>query len=173
MRAKEVQRFQSDLMGLSTHGVFVSLHSGIVGKREVEIEALSTGKFAVYLSNNKYDVDAIYDWLLVLYRLDDVLKKGDTEGAMPGCVTVTAETLKRVQLYLKDFSQKVSMTKTHLRESLSLLNELTLELIEQVLLGQVSSIPHKAASLALSPPAAEKTGHVCPDCGKVCRTTEL
>ncbi|MGQ3144835.1 hypothetical protein, partial [Rhizobium oryzihabitans] len=47
VRAKEVIRFQNDLLGLNTHGIFVSVYSGIVGKGEVELEPLANGKFAV------------------------------------------------------------------------------------------------------------------------------
>ena len=43
----------------------------------------------------------------------------------------------RVQLYLKDFTSKVHSAKTHLKEVLALLNELTFDLIERVLNGQV------------------------------------
>lgn len=166
VRAKEVSRFQSDMMGLNTHGVFVSLHSGIVGKREVEIEPLPTGKFAVYLSNNKYDVDAICDWLHVLYRLDDVVKKSGGAESQQGMVHVTPEAMKRVRLYLKDFSMKVSATKTHLKESISLLNELAMEMIDQVLMGQVEVTP-RCEDAAKQPC---KQQHTCAECGKVCRT---
>jgi hypothetical protein len=133
VRNKEVERFRSDLLGLSAHGIFVSLHSGIVGKGELELEQLSNGKFAFYLSNNNYDVSVIHDVVALVHRLDEVLARHDGDDG--SLIRVRAETMKRCQLHLKDFSGRVASAKTHLREALNLLSELTFDTIERELLG--------------------------------------
>jgi hypothetical protein len=177
VRAKEVMRFQSDLLGRNAHGIFVSLYSGIVGKGELEIEQLANGKFAVYLSNNKYDVGIIQDMLLLLYRLDKITS-GAGGGSAGGdeaesVIRVTQETMRRVQLFLKDFAGKVAVTKTHLKDSLSLLSELTFDLLERMLLGQAVSL--KADDEPSTPPQERQqdlpssSSHVCRHCGKVCK----
>jgi len=139
VRQKEVQRFQDDLLGLNAHGIFVSLHSGIVGKGEVELEQLANGKFAVFLSNNNYDISIIHDFVQLFYRLDQIcnVKQGSEEDVS---IKVSPETMRRVQLYLKDFTGKVSTIKSHLKEGLSVLNEMTFDMIERALMGKMSVV---------------------------------
>ena len=177
VRAKEVTRFQSDLLGLNAHGVFVSLHGGIVGKGELEIEQLANGKFAVYLSNNKYDVGIIHDMLMLLYRLDKITKsvvgEGGGEGDAVACIKVPQDTMRRVQLYMKDFASKVSVTKTHLKDSLSLLSELTFDLLERMLLGQVAAPVEETVPQRPTVDGAvdERVARfACAHCTKMCKT---
>lgn len=139
VRVKETVRFQSDLLAMNSHGIFVSLFSEIAGKGKIEFEVLPNNKLAVYLSNNNYDVDMIHDVLQLIYRVDSITQaQGGGEG---GHVKIAPESMARVQLYLKDFAVKVQTTKTHLKESLSLLNELTFDLIERVLMGSCAPPP--------------------------------
>lgn len=183
VRAKEVARFQSDLMGLNVNGIFVSLHSGIVGKGEMEIDQLSNGKFAVYLSNNKYDVGVIHDMLMLLYRLDKITAAaaGEGDAAIDDTIKVPQETMRRVQMYLKDFAGKVAVTKTHLKDSMSLLSELTFDVLERLLLGQLTvanirdNVPDDGA-LALKCTQEDgggvkgATSYTCTHCGKQCKS---
>lgn len=150
VRAKEVARFQSDLLNMNAHGIFVSLHSGIVGKGEIEIDVLANGRFAVYLSNNKYDTGIIQDMLNLIYRLDRVKgvrgvhnqgSEGEFRQEDEDCVRVSLETMQRVKLYLKDFGGKVSTLRTHLKEGIAILNELTFETVERMLLGGTVRLP--------------------------------
>lgn len=158
VRAKEVARFCSDMLGLQCHGVFVSQHAGIVGKGAIEVELLPNGRVAVFLSNCEYNVDIIYDMLQVIYRLDKIIGDRDSSEGNGGALRVTAEAMQRVTQYLKDFTTKVTTAKTHLRESLTLLSELTFDMIERVLMG--STLTHGVES------PAPTSVHACPDCGQ-------
>jgi hypothetical protein len=144
VRHKEVARFCSDLMGLRCHGIFISQHSGIVGKGEVELEILANHKVAVYVSNCDYDVARITDVLRLVYQLDKILEGQDEDGPSSRHLRVSAEAMKRVTVYLKDFGNKVATAKTHLKESLSILSEMTFDMIEKVLLGAEGN-PHACA----------------------------
>lgn len=186
-RQREVIKFQNDLMGLNSHGIFVSLHSGIIGKTDIEVELLSNNKFAVYLANNEYNTDVIYDMLQLIYRLDRVVSRGDGDGkeCEPG-MRVSHEAMKRVTAYCKDFASKVAAAKQHMRESISLLSELNMDVIERVLLGQQvveranhvdARAPQPADAAHAGPDAAPPVpgttapaGHMCETCGFVCRT---
>lgn len=134
VRAKEVARFQSDLMSLNMHGIFVSLHSNIVGKGNVEIEQLTNGRFAIYLANNNYDTDQIVDMLRLLYKLDAYTSNEKVDG-----VRFSNDTLVRVQLILNSLSDKIKMTKTHLKESISLLNDVSMDILERIILSRDDS----------------------------------
>ena len=142
-RHRDVAKFQSDLLGLNTHGIFVLLHAGIVGKSDVEVELLANNRFAVYLGNNNYNIDQINDMLQLIYRLDKVVRRGEGDGddadADGGYIRVSPEAMKRVTQYCKDFASKISAARNHMKESMGLLSELTLDAIEKVLMGQMSA----------------------------------
>lgn len=150
VRAKETARFQSDLTGLKLSGIFVSLHSSIVGKPDMAIEMLSTGKFAVYLGNNQYDVGVIESMLHLVYKLEAAVNR-EEEG-----LTVTPEAMVRVQLLLKTCTEKVNATKTHLRSALTMLTELTFDMVSRVLFGDDAATTVEC--------------HACTECKKVYKT---
>ena len=166
VRAKEVTRFQTDLLGLNSHGIFVSLHSDIVGKSSVSIEQLASGKFAVYLSNNNYDVNIIQDMVCLIHRLDKICDRSSDE--INGTIRLSQDTLTQIQLYLKDFASKAASLKTHLKESLNIVNTITFDAIEQMLKGQTS----KSVSVPTTPPESvtESSKYVCKVCDKHFRT---
>jgi hypothetical protein len=133
VRQRDVARFQSDLVGMNSSGIMVSIHSGIVGKGLVDIEVLPNGKFAAYLSHNKYDVDAIEDMVRLIYRLEKLMADrtgGDAE------VRISSEDIKQLKLYLRDFATKLHSTRTHLKEALALLNEVAFDVVERILSGR-------------------------------------
>lgn len=137
VRARETTRFQSDLVGLKLSGIFVSLHASIVGKPDLAIEMLSTGKFAVYLGNNHYDVGVIESMVHLLYRLEGAtaVDKGGEHGKAPRGMNISLEAMERVQLMLKSCSERVNATKVHLKSALSILTEMTFDMITRTLLG--------------------------------------
>ena len=142
VRQREVTRFQSDLINQNSHGLFVSIHSGIVGKGELEIEQLSCGKFAVYLSNNNYDTDIIVNMLTLLYKLDKICDVKDDGGH--GSIKVTNDAMEQVRLHLQDAAKKAGDIKTHLKASISLVDSFMLDAIkkiELVLNGSDACVP--------------------------------
>lgn len=132
VKYKDIEKFQKDLLQVNNHGIMVSLYSGIVGMGNLEIQQLVNGKFAIYLANNNYDVDIIIEMLHLLYRLDNIVCKGEDEK---NGIMVTAEMMTRIKGYLKDFSNKIQAVKTHMRESMTLLTEVQLDMIEKTLLS--------------------------------------
>jgi hypothetical protein len=59
VRHKEVEKFIRDLQHTDCHGIFVSIHSGIVGVANLEIQHLPNNRFAIFPTNNDYDADAV------------------------------------------------------------------------------------------------------------------
>jgi hypothetical protein len=142
VRSKEVERFREDLVSLNAHGIFVSLYSGIVGKGAIELEMLASGKLAVYLSNNGYDIDLIHDVLRLIYRIDRMGSPSDA-GCRDDTTSrvVSNEALRRVQLYLKDFGVKVARVRTHLKDSISILSDMAFDAVERLLCGDDAITP--------------------------------
>lgn len=163
VRVKETAKFQSDLLAMNSHGIFVSLFSDIAGKGKIEFQVLTNNKLAVYLSNVNYDTDIITDVLQLIYRVNSITEAAGRGGDEVGSIKITPEAMMRVQLYLKDFAVKVQTTKTHLKESISLLNELTFDMIERVLMGHLAPTALEAAPLK-----AEKRALCCEVCSFTC-----
>ena len=177
-RQRDVEKFQRDLLNLNAHGIFVSLHSGICGKSDgLEVERLANNRLAVYLSHNEYNVDLVYDMLQVIYTWDRCHRGSgdDADAADDGSLRVSAEAMKRVSQYCKDFARKVSAAKSHMKESIAIMSELTLDTIEQLLLGSCG-LP----GLPVQPPGLTTVAqqqhqhqhqhqHAC-SCGKTCAT---
>ena len=136
VRVAEVKKFESDLLTLNNHGIFVSLYSGICGKGSFEIELLPNNKFAVYLSNNNYDGDIITDVVRLLYKLDRF-----TSGPESDNITISTDSMMRIKAYLTDFNRKIDDLKTSLKNSIRILNEITLDLVEKALTGHNQDAP--------------------------------
>lgn len=126
VRSEQVKRFESDLIGLNNHGIFVSLYSGIVGKAPFELDLLPTNKFAVYISNNNYDGDSIKEFINLIYKLDGFVS--GEEG-----VKISTEAMTRVKKHMVDFNSKIAQLKTNMKASLDILNGFTFEIIEKLL----------------------------------------
>jgi hypothetical protein len=126
VRSEQVKRFESDLIGLNNHGIFVSLYSGIVGKSPFELDLLPTNKFAVYISNNNYDGDAIKEFINLIYKLDGFVS--GEEG-----VKISTEAMTRIKAHLNDFNTKITALKTNMKASLEILNGFTFDIIEKLL----------------------------------------
>jgi hypothetical protein len=136
VRVAEVKKFESDLLALNNHGIFVSLYSGICGKGAFEIELLPNNKFAVYLANNNYDGDTITEVLRLIYKLDRF-----TSGPESDNITISTDSMMRIKAYLTDFNRKIDDLKTSLKNSIRILNEITLDLVEKALTGHISDEP--------------------------------
>jgi hypothetical protein len=134
VRSEHVKRFESDLIGLNNHGIFVSLYGGIVGKAPFEIDLLPTNKFAVYISNNNYDGDAIKEFINLIYKLDGFVS--GEEG-----VKISTEAMTRIKAHLNDFNTKITALKTNMKASLDILNGFTLDTIERLLCSGLDMKP--------------------------------
>ncbi len=135
VRTQEVKRFESDLTHLNSHGIFVSLYSGICGKGAIEFEMLpSTKKFAFYLSRNEFDGGIISEIIRLIYKLDTFISDKDEDEML----SITHESIIKIKSHLNDFNKKIDDLKTNAKNSLRILNEITLDIIEKLI---TSSIP--------------------------------
>lgn len=153
VRVAEVKKFESDILMLNNHGIFVSLYSGICGKSTFEIELLPNNKFVVYLANNNYDGDVITEVIRLLYRLDKFVSSTSHDGE----IRITTDVMIRIKSYLTDFNRKLDELKTTLRNSIRILNEITLDTIEKSLTGSIIEQVNE-----------QKNNFTCDGCGQMC-----
>lgn len=149
VRTSEVKRFESDLIGLNNHGLFVSVYSGIVGKSPIEIDLLPTNKFAVYISNNNYDGDTLKEFINLIYKLDGFVSS--QEG-----VKISTEAMTRIKAHLTDFNTKITALKTNMRASIEILNGFTVDIIEKLL----------SSGLEMKPAPLSEPKFKCDTCGR-------
>ena len=88
----------------------------------------------------------------LLYRMDEMLTSAT--GADANVFKISHDTMKRVQSHMKDFGRKVDRVKTSMKESLSVLNELTFDMVEQLMMsGSVVPVPVPVPVPAVPVPA--------------------
>jgi len=133
VRTKEIDKFRRDLMETDNHGIIVSLHSLMVGRSEfLELEQLSNGKFAIYIPNNEYNMEIIIDMLHLIYKLDNITRQSDESAHLQ----ISTENMVRLENYLKDFALRINTVKNQLKQSISVLNEITFDAITTLLINQ-------------------------------------
>ena len=132
VRTSQVEKFEKDLLELDNHGIFVSVFSEITGKGAVEIVQLPNAKFAIYLGKNMFDGGIITDMIYLLYKLDSIMCTSKRNSN----VQISAQSILRIQNIVKTISTKINTVKTSLKDSISVLNSITLEQIEEILKDQ-------------------------------------
>ena len=149
----EVRKFESDLLGLRDHGIFVSLYTGISGKAPIEIDLLPTNKFAIYLSNNNFDGDIIREFIYLIYKLDKFTS--ETDG-----LRISSDTIIKIKNVLLDFKNKIENIKTSLKTTIGTLNEMSFDMIDKILTSaQPVETPVQASVSVANIP--------CPGCDKM------
>lgn len=152
---KETVRFRSDLLTMNSHGIFVSIYSAISGKGKVDFEVLPNNKIAVFLSSNNHDVDIIFDMVQLIYRVDGIVQASQS-AVNSTHFKVTPEDMTRVEMHLRDFAVKVQTTKSHLKEAISILNDLAFDQIGRILSGAPGPIPLSLPANASVPTPAPR-----------------
>jgi len=134
---RDINKFVNDLIGMNSHGILISLHNGIVGKSDtIDIEQMANGKFAIYLSNNNYDVYSIANMLDLIHGLTKYTKEKATGSPI---ISISPEVMQIVRQMLKDVGGELDQAVTQLKSVLASLSKVKLEQILNLLLGHQSS----------------------------------
>lgn len=165
VRTKECTKFEGDLLATGNHGVFVSHCSKITGRGRIELVILSGCRIAVYLSEVFDDLELVTDMVLLVYKIDTLLQAANGGGAGLGNINITTETMNKIQLQLTDFAIKVQATKGHLKEAISLLDDLAFDRISSLLLGKEQQPKSGLGGPSLAP---EKMVLTCSHCSYTC-----
>jgi hypothetical protein len=157
----EVDKFKRDLLETNDHGVFVSLTSGIVCRSNFEVERLSNGKFAIYLADNMYDVDAIIEMIHLLHRLDSLHAQNseNNNDIDRNGVVITNEVLHKVQAHMRDWDKSIQAVKRGMRNAIDALSQVQLKMVEELILGTLAA-----------PPDDDSSREECEWCGRQFKT---
>jgi hypothetical protein len=164
VRTSQVEKFEKDLLELDNHGIFVSVFSEITGKGVIEITQLPNAKFAIYLGKNMYDTSLINDMVYLLYKLDSIITTSKTNSN----VSLSPESLIKIQTIVKSIALKINTVKTSLKDSISVLNSITLEQIEDILKDQFQE--EKGAGGTNSTAPVISVENQCKICGFISKT---
>lgn len=155
IRTSVVEKFRNDLIGLNTSGIMISLWSGIVSKSDIEIEQLPTGKFAIYLSNTGNNVDVLVEFVYLLHKLEKMLS---SDG-----VLISSDTLENIRNIVIENVKKMGEIRTHLTKSISILNDMNISAINQLIMSvSQSKEPEIVPDI--------QTDIMCPKCKKTFTT---
>jgi hypothetical protein len=128
VNATEVKKFISDLVKLNTHGIMVSLYSGISNKESIDIEIVpSTNKLALYISGSENLVNLIR----LVFRLDKFFQNDVNENK----TILTNDSVAIIRDHILDCTRKAEEIRTHMKHSLRLLNEMAFSNIEKIVVG--------------------------------------
>lgn len=129
VKEAEVKKFISDLIKTNSHGVMVSLYSGIANKGDVDFELVpTTNKFAFYVSSNCQLVPEI---VRLVYKLDRMYKVSEQDDV----TVLTNDSVVRIREHIGDFTRKMSEIKSHLDNSIRLLGEMMMDKIERLIVA--------------------------------------
>ena len=132
VKTVDVKRFEADLASLGTHGIMVSLYSGITGKSLIDMNIIpTTNKLAFYLSNNNFDGDTITNITKLIYKLDNVMSQNNPDNS----IIITNESMNKIRSHLIDFNRRVEELKLNMKNASRLLNELSFDVIENLIMS--------------------------------------
>jgi len=135
-----VKKFLSDLIKTKSHGVMVSVHSGISTKNDIDFEIVpTTNKFAFYVSGNCH---LIPDIIRVIYKFDRLCNMDEHDDTI-----LTNETVRVIRDHISDFARKISEIKSNLDNSSRLLGQIYLDKIESLIVAL--------------PPECDTTCYIC------------
>lgn len=124
VRREEVDKFLRDISNAECCGIFISQHSGIVGKENYQID-IHDGYILIYIHNCEYDESKIKCAINMIDVLSEKLVKMDNKNA-----TISIELLKDINLEYQTFIiQKDKMLcglKDFYKKSLEQYNDLNL-----------------------------------------------
>ena len=150
--AKDVEKFERDLMSTGAHGIMCSLGSKIVQHSDVDMIVMPSGRFAFYLANVGEDVDTVATFIRVLHGLDEATAGGEGEQ---GGVRLTVEDVRRAQEVCKGYVEKVKVLKAGVAETLRLLGDINFDVLLALICGkaQPSTCPAAKGQGASRAPA--------------------
>jgi hypothetical protein len=138
-----VKKFLSDLIKTETHGVMVSVHSGISSKNDIDFEIVpTTNKFAFYVSGNYCQV--VPEIIRLVYKFDKLYNPDDQDSNV---TVLSNHTVTLIRDHISDFGRKLSEIKSHLDTSVRLLGQVYLDKIESLIVAL--------------PPECDTTCYIC------------
>lgn len=158
----QVEKFERDILESNTHGIMLSLTSGISGKPHQHLNILSNKCVALYLSCNDFDaMSSIQTAVSAIYLLDPLLKANkDVEG---NSLTVTQDTVNLIRGIIDKNKKDMGEIERTLKDLLEKVKRMTWDEILS-LLGvtgakvKITKSPNKAqkASVKISAQIKEK-----------------
>ena len=91
----------------------------------------TTNKMAFYISNNHFDGDVITNIVKMIYKLDRISTVQNNENS----IAISNDTMCKIRSHLSDMSRHVEEIKVGLKNSMRILNEMTFDVIENLIMA--------------------------------------
>lgn len=157
---RDVDKFVNDLNALDCSGIMVAMNEGIVGKRHFEVNQLSTGKFAMYVSKT---VD-VGEYVRLIHTLESIC-------CVDGKVRVSSDTLRVIEAICEDTKRQFAKLTASIKSSLSIASNISLDRIIDVVRSNHVDAPTKF-DLVMKDDDEVVVGEVfeCAKCSKKCKS---
>jgi len=131
VKKDEVDKFIRDISKNEHHGIFISQHSGIVGKEHFQID-IHNKNILIYIHNCNYDPDKIKLAVNTIDTLSIKLINVDSDNT-----TIPKEVIKQInidyQTFLRQKELILTTTKEYYKKTLDLLTQIKLPSLEKYL----------------------------------------
>jgi hypothetical protein len=117
-----VVRFEDNIAQHNSHGIIVSLQSGIVGRNDTFTMRENGGKLSLYLCHNNYDMNAVRDLVRFIHRYEDMMSPDDKGAGL------SAESLQQVTDLVKNQIKRVKKAREIAKNMDDLAKGMTMEL---------------------------------------------
>lgn len=134
----ETKKFLYDLNSLRSHGIFVSLHSSICGKKQIEVDLLPNKTIAIYLSNNQYDGYMIKEYVNLIYSLHSII----TEPDFNNNIILSPQILESLNLHIIDLHNNITALRSNMNQGIIMLSKISTSSIEKILKGLCNNVPN-------------------------------
>mgnify|MGYP006268101583 CR=1 FL=1 len=150
---RDVDKFLKDLTNLNSSGIMVSLNSGIVGKRVIELEQMLNGRFALYLSN-------VGDTLESLPGYVDLVQTLDSMNSGEDYIKLGKQKCNEIEMYLNDNKEKLSRLKASLNAALALVTDMRNDKILEIINSKNMIEPQSPMTFVRT----QEDGPTCENC---------
>lgn len=125
---REIDKFRSDLNTLQCSGIMLCTKNGIVGKKNLEFEQLPCGKFAIFLTNNNYDMSIVCEAIRLIYFLENA-----TEPEDAGVIQLNSDKLSIINASIGDWKKRLSNFKTVMKTAMNTLEGIDFTSLENIM----------------------------------------
>lgn len=109
-----VRKFTTDILAQNLSGIMVSISSDIQGKNNFQLVKLLNGKYAMFLSNNKFDAPVVKEIIMYIYEIEGVARARYGDGT--DNVTIAPNVLLAVNSYVDKMDFDISLIKSSIED---------------------------------------------------------
>lgn len=110
----EVRRFLANVNDTGRHGILVSLYNGISGYKNMDLHITDQGKIAMFLTENKFQMNQIEDCVRLMCKLDGYVSQIPKDTVHDG-IHISSARLESIRKAVSAWDNELKDLKKHLK----------------------------------------------------------